>query len=502
MFRFHTLGVKTDGSTFQTEEKTIGVAPDTRFTAKEPQRPNILFILADDQRNDTLGCAGHPIVKTPHIDCLAERGVRFCNAFVTTSICMASRASIFTGLTETGHGYTGGPAPASPVLEADVDTSFPVLLRQAGYRLGFFGKQHVKFQEGKQAALARMFDEHEVIMRRPYFKQQPDGSLPHTGELNGDRSVAFLNTHPKERPFCLYMTFNIAHAEDGDKRPGIGHFPWPKAVDGLYEDVEIPAPRLADPKYFDVQPDFLKNSLNRERWYWRWDTPEKYTINMRAYYRMITGMDRVIGRVLDTLETLGLADNTVVIYTADNGYYMGDRGFAGKCSHYEQSLRVPLIVYDPRLPAGLRHRVLPQMALNIDLPATLLELAGIAIPEKYQGRSLVQLMTQSSSSALASWRTDFLCEHHHPNQRIPKWRGVRGSRYTYACYYEQDPVYECLYDLETDPDQCNNLASNSEYQRTLNRMRDRCDAYVKTYTRPEIVAVKREQMKKIQKDNK
>ena len=142
----------------------------------EPKRPNILFILADDQRNDTLGCAGHPIVQTPHIDRLAEQGVRFCNAFVTTSVCMASRASIFTGLTEAGHGYTGGPAPATPVIEADVDTSFPVLLRKAGYRLGFFGKQHVKFQEGKQPALARMFDEHEVIMRRPYvryYEQDP-----------------------------------------------------------------------------------------------------------------------------------------------------------------------------------------------------------------------------------------------------------------------------------------------------------------------------------------
>jgi arylsulfatase A-like enzyme len=245
-------------------------------TAKEPKRPNILFVLADDQRNDMLGCVGHPIVQTPHIDRLAEGGVRFSNAFVTTAICMASRASIFTGLTETGHGYTGGPAPATPVIEADVDSSFPVLLRKAGYRVGFFGKQHVKFKEGKQAALERMFDEYEVIMRHPYFKQQPDGSLRHTGELIGDRSVAFLNTHPKEQPFCLYMSFNIAHAEDADRRPGIGHFPWPRAVDGLYEDIEIQAPRLGDARHFEVQPEFMKRSMNRERWYWRWDTPEKY----------------------------------------------------------------------------------------------------------------------------------------------------------------------------------------------------------------------------------
>ena len=108
--------------------------------AAPPSKPNIVFILVDDQRHDSLGCAGHPILKTPNIDKLAQQGVRFEKMFVTTSICMASRASIFTGLTETGHGYTGGELPATPVITQDVDTSFPVLLKQAGYRTGFFGK--------------------------------------------------------------------------------------------------------------------------------------------------------------------------------------------------------------------------------------------------------------------------------------------------------------------------------------------------------------------------
>ena len=114
----------------------------------------------------------------------------------------------------------------------------------------------------------------------------------------------------------------------------------------------MPVPRLGDPFYFDVQPEFMKNSMNREPWYWRWDTPEEYAINMRAYYRMLTGMDRVIRRVLEVPEMRGSADKTVVVYAADNSYYRGDRRFGGKWSHYEQSLRVPLIIYDPRLPAG------------------------------------------------------------------------------------------------------------------------------------------------------
>ncbi len=112
----------------------------------------------------------------------------------------------------------------------------------------------------------------------------------------------------------------------------------------------MPLPRLNDPAIYESQPDFLKKSINRQRFFWRWDTPEKYQTNMRAYFRMLSGIDHVVGRLVTELEKQGLADNTVIIYTADNGYYLGDRGFAGKWTHYEQSLRVPLIVYDPRLP--------------------------------------------------------------------------------------------------------------------------------------------------------
>jgi len=155
------------------------------------QRPNIIFILADDQRNHTLGCAGHPTVKTPNIDALADEGVRFENAFVNTSICMASRATIFTGLTTTSHGYCGGPAPCTPVIKEDVETSFPTLLRQAGYRTGFFGKQHVRFHGGTDG-MGMMFDEHKRLGRNPYLKKMPDGSKRHVDEIMGDKSVEFL----------------------------------------------------------------------------------------------------------------------------------------------------------------------------------------------------------------------------------------------------------------------------------------------------------------------
>jgi arylsulfatase A-like enzyme len=456
-------------------------------SAAASEKPNILFVLVDDQRNDSLGCAGHPVLQTPNIDRLAEQGVRFENAFATTAICMASRATIFTGLTETGHGYTGGPAPATPVIQDDLETSFPVLLREAGYRIGFFGKQHVKFKGGNKDAMKRMFDESEVIHRNPYFKKQPDGSLRHTAELIGDRSVGFLESQNGDQPFCLYMSFNISHAEDKDHRPGIGHFPWPKAVDGLYEDHNPEPPRLGDEAIFESLPEFMRESLNRERWYWRWDTPEKYAVNMRAYYRMLTGMDGVLGRVFQTLEKQGLADNTIIIYTADNGFYRGDRGFAGKWSHYEQSLRIPLIVFDPRAPEALRGQVVEPMALNLDLPSTMLQMAGVAVPEKYQGLDLSPVL---KGSVPEDWRTDFMCEHHYNHPKIPQWYGVRDERYVYARYYNQDPPYEFLHDLKTDPDQLKNLSDNPECRAVLEKMRGRCDELIEDNTRPEIAELK------------
>jgi arylsulfatase A-like enzyme len=440
--------------------------------AVSASQPNILFFFADDQRNDTLGCAGHPIIKTPTVDRLAAEGVRFENAFVTTSICWVSRSSILTGLTARSFGTKNQPDAVKPeALEA----LYPDLLRDAGYRTGFYGKWHAKMPKGFVAA--DHYSEFEAIFRHPYFKPQPDGTKRHTAELIGDRGVEFLKSQPKDKPFCLNLWFNSAHAEDGDKRPGIGHFPWPKAVDGMYEDIEIPPPRLSDPAIYESQPDHLKESINRQRYFWRWDTPEKYQTNMRAYFRMISGIDGVIARVLKTLEAEGLAENTIIVYSGDNGYYMGDRGFAGKWSHYEQSLRVPLIVYDPRLPTDRRGRVLSAMALNIDLPATFLDWAGASVPESYQGRSL---KNHVAGSPLGDWRTDFFCEHVSLAPTLT-WEGVRGERYVYARYFDQEPLSEFLHDLEEDPDQLQNLIDSEEYGQVLTQMRGRCDKLMDDY---------------------
>ena len=429
-------------------------------------RPNILFLLADDQRYNTLGIAGHPIIQTPTIDRLATEGVRFRNAFVTTSICWVSRAIVLTGQWARSHVQRD----AVPVVRPDaLATMFPVQLRAAGYRTGHFGKWHLHGPTGFDPA--SQYSEYEAIGRNPYFKTLPDGTKRHETDLVCDRGIEFIRSQPKGQPFCLNLWFNAAHAEDNDRRPGIGHYPWPQSVDGLYEDRTIPPPRLGDPAIYEKHPDFLKESINRQRFFWSYDTPEKYQTNLRAYLRMISGIDRAVARVLAALEQAGLAENTIIVYSADNGYYLGDRGFQGKWSHFEESLRVPLIVFDPRLPKAQRGRVVDQMALNVDLPATFLDWAGVAKPARYEGRSLATLVQGKPPS---DWRTHFFCEHLDLAPTLT-WEGVREQRYVYARYFDQKPAFEFLHDLQTDPDELRNLAGDAAHAETLRKMRALCD---------------------------
>lgn len=458
--------MKTLLSWLMTFVAALSLVP-VKTLAKTEKKPNIIFFLSDDHRWDRLGSAGHPFLKTPTLDHLAKKGVRFSNMFVTTSICAASRATILTGLYERTHQFTFRTRPIDSRFS---QASYPILLRKSGYKTGFIGKFGVNVQQKDREA---MFDFFNPIGRAPFFKPQPDGSLRHESELAGDSAIAFIDQHKGIGPFCLSVSFNAAHAEDGDKRPGIGHFPWPKAVNGLYEDVPIKEPRLSDPKIFESHPDFMKKSMNRIRFFWRWDTSEKYATNLRAYYRMITGIDNVIGRVVKHLEKVGMADNTIIIFSGDNGYYEGQRGFAGKWSHYEESLRVPLIIYDPRAEKKRRGKVAIPMALNTDIAPTILGYAGVKIPGHYQGRSLRPIM---SGEKPKNWRRDTFCEHLMENGTIPKWEGVRSKRYVYARYFQQNPQYEYLHDLKKDPDQLKNFAEKQEYAKVLKRMRKRCNS--------------------------
>ena len=429
------------------------------------QRPNIIVFLSDDHRADVLGCAGHPIVKTPNIDRLAATGVRFDNAFVTTSICAASRATFLTGLVERTHRYTFG---TPPIATRFCEASYPHRLRALGYRTGFVGKFGVSVSGG-ETMLDLMFDSFVALGRNPYIKTLPDGSMRHVSDITGDKAIEFIQENSSEAPFCLSVSFNAGHAEDGDLT---NHYPYPESEAELYTDVGMPRPKLDAGASFDTLPQFLKNSLNRRRYSWRWDTPEKYDRNLRNYFRMISGLDRNIGRVLDELQAQGLADNTVIIFMGDNGYYMAERGLAGKWSHYDQSLRVPLVIFDPRLRPEMRGEVLESLTLNLDIAPTVLDAAGVEGDEHYQGRSLLPLMDGTN---IDDARTGFFCEHRMKHAHIPRWEGYRTERYMYARYLDVAEDNEFLHDLSTDPDQLTNVADDAAYESVIAELRRECE---------------------------
>ncbi len=437
--------------------------------------PNIVFFFADDQTTTTLGCYGNDVIQTPNIDALAANGVRFRNAFVSQSICWVSRTTILSGLTGRTYGTPSNPELARPEAVAEL---YSDILREHGYRTGYFGKWHAKMPTGFQQR--DHFDEFEAIGRNPYYKKQPDGTLRHETDLVVDRGIEFLREQPKDKPFALNMWFNACHAEDGDRRPGIGHYPWPESTNGMYEDVEIAQPPLNAATVFDALPDFLKTTINRERFFWRWNTDEKYQTNMRSYYRMVTGIDNAIGRFLTELRKQGLADNTIIVYSADNGYYMANRGLAGKWSHYEESLRVPLIIMDPRADAAKRGATTDAIGLNLDLPATFLDWAGAEIPERYQGHSLAPIVAGDQPQ---DWRTESFHEHFAVRNRIPAFEGIRNDQFKYVVYFDNDN-YEFLHDLKNDPDELVNLAGDPQYADTLAEMRERLAKRVKELSGP------------------
>ncbi len=428
---------------------------DAWWNPSTPRRPNLLFVVTDDQRFDQMSCAGHPVLQTPVMDSLAERGVRFTNAFVTTSICAASRATFMTGRRESRHGYTFGRPPMGP--EIGRETYF-AQLHDAGYRTGFVGKWGVKFAKG---ALGDALD-YRRQPSQPYLRK----GKPHTTTRVANAAIEFLDKQAADNPFCLSISFWAPHAQDNHDDQYIP----PPDLANLYDGAEVAVPPLAE-SGFAALPEFLQQSLGRVRWAWRFDDRAKQIRRTKDYWRMIRGVDRALGRILAKLEERGLADDTVVVFTSDNGYFLGERGLAGKWLIYEESIRVPLIVFDPRADATRRGVVAEQMVLSTDMAPTLLDLAGLKSPDAYEGRSIAPLVRGETPE----WRDEFFYEHSMSHPKIPKSVGVRGSRWVYARYYEQQPVFEQLFDLQSDPQQLRNLAGDPQFANELRAQRRRCD---------------------------
>ncbi|MBE3070168.1 MAG: sulfatase [Planctomycetes bacterium] len=442
-----------------------GCEPARRPAAAPDLRPNILFLLTDDQRWDTLGCMGNPLIRTPHVDRLASLGTVFENMFVTTSICMASRASFFTGQYTRCHGVDDFSKPLSPEAFA---LSYPERLRAAGYRTGFVGKYGVgPVPEGRFDFIRAFAGQGHYFPESPAARARPQdaGELagPHQNALMADQAIEFLDDGSPGRPFCLSVSFKSPHCQDGDPRQFLSE---PDLAD-LYKDAAIPAPATADPADFDRLPDFVKRSEGRRRWPVRFATPEMRQEMVRAYWRLISGVDRAVGRLCDALDARGLASNTVILFAGDNGFFLGEHGLAGKWLAYEESIRVPLVVYDPRLAFAQRGRRVREPALNIDVAPTILDLAGLPVPDAMQGRSLVAL----ARGEAPPWRTDWFYEHTMLPGIIPPSEAVRDARYKYIRYVAADPPVEELYDLAADPHEARSLAADPSHADRLAALR-------------------------------
>lgn len=443
-------------------------------------RPNIIFLLTDDQRWDTLGCYGNKIIHTPNIDALSNDGVTFDRAFVTSSICAPNRACILTGQYAAQHGMW---AFGKELTTEQLARTYPALLKQAGYRTGFIGKYGVGKPPGPD-----ILDFNKAFPGQGRFLMKKEGKTYHLTSVMANQAEQFLDGCEPGKPFHLSISFKAPHVQDSASVKS-NQFPYDPdpSIAKLYEDIEIPSPPTATTKLHDRWPDFLKHSEARSRWAVRYWSPQRTQESLKGYYRLISGVDKAVGRIMARLKERGFADNTIVIFSSDHGQYLGDYGFAGKWYPHEVSIRVPLIIHDPRLPNRFKGTRTSDFALSIDIGPTMLEYAGVKPPAQMQGRSLAPLTTAATP---ADWRKSYYYEHHFVpdpswNMVLPRNEGIRTANWKYIQYIDSKPLFEELYDLEADPLEVNNLATDSSqadriktFREQLREMRNRVSAAV------------------------
>jgi len=500
------------------------------------ERPNIIFILTDDQRADTLSSFGNTVCQTPNLDGMVSDGTLFENASVTSAICTPSRACFFLGQYERRHGinFNSGTAMA-PEAWAQ---SFPVLLRSRGYYTGYVGKNHVPIgAEGySDSLMPNSFDywyaghRHLTFYpkeRHPIFSNAQtdtqvevieEGTMafldPASNDAFLDRAEHFLERRPSDKPFCLSVCFNLPHdAGTGTMRmlpddPEIYRSLYRDQIDTLplsptyVAKNDIETPRLP--------PDVFRTEL-RQRGYDYVDRPETMRKKRVCIYQSITGIDRMIGHLRAKLDGLGIADNTILIFTSDHGIMQGDLGLGGKALCYEQCLHVPLVVMDPRLPAERRGVRCPQLVQSIDVAPTILGWAGIPVPEEMQGAGFGPLMRGETTD----WRPEAFGENLWATLfGNPRCESVRTAHWKYIRYFEnyghafregvapkdfyvttpemadayaasltasirgEEPVHEELFYLATDPHETTNLATVPAHRQRLETLRRRCSELV------------------------
>lgn len=509
----------------------ICVLISTNSYGKSTQ-PNIILVLTDDQPYGYLGVTGNNIVETPNIDALANKGVLFTNAHVSSAICTPSRVSLLLGQYERKHGVNFNSGTS--VSEKAWQNSYPVLLRNAGYYTGWVGKNHSPVGKGGYASglMEKSFDYwyagHGHLRFYPktvhsiFSEANADTQIEivnegindflDTNEHKFEKAVTFLDNRPKDKPFMLSVNFNLPH---GVSTSTMLMKPSDDALYRTkYRDVHIPLPKHYIAKKNITQPKLPKDLLrvkDRQEGYNIVDTPERVKETYIRQLQAMTGIDRLIGNLVNKLKQEAIADNTVIIFTSDHGLFMGEQGLGGKSLCYEKTTHVPLIIYDPRLQnSGGKRNALVQ---SIDIAPTMLALAKVDSPKTMQGENILPLLTTILPTKRKFTFSENLWSTHFGN---PRCEAIQDNHWKYIRYYKnnnlsasnkikiakslnipvgkmlygvhdndialyrsyaesslagENPVYEELYHLSKDPDELVNLADNNQFKSELERLR-------------------------------
>ncbi|MDO7135552.1 sulfatase-like hydrolase/transferase [Algibacter lectus] len=471
-------------------------------------KPNIIFLMTDDQRWDNMGVYGKPEFNTPNIDKLAAEGVVFDQAFYAVAICMPSRVTMLTGRYNSNHRVSFVAPDDYTLSQNDFSKSYPALLKNAGYRTGFIGK--VGFTVTDEATRPSMpkeqfykehmggvFDffagsetrdrkghvtwpEEDVELKNIYKEgRQNSGRTLRTGEA----MMRFIDTQPEDQPFCLSVSF-YAVKHDNDKDVYMPHFE-------QFKETEMKAPDNWVEGDNPVLPTVVKENargvyLHKKRS----STPEMYQRLVRRFATQGYTVDEQVGFLVKKLKEKNMLENTVIIYTSDNGRFQGSHGLFDKCLLYDESVKAPLIIYDGRMSESKRQRREKALISSVDMAPTIVSMAGLEVPNSMQGRDISDVLSQTED--MSQWRdtvfmedlflaamfqerykdnVDELNQNLIENNKSYRSRGVRTEQWKYIVYYEHTPKIEELYDVIKDPSEQNNLVRNLEYTAVLEKLR-------------------------------
>jgi N-acetylglucosamine-6-sulfatase len=421
--------------------------------ARRDRRPNVVFILTDDQRWDCLGCAGHPFLKTPNMDRLANEGVRFANAFVTNSLCSPSRASFLSGLYPHRHrvinNFTEYP---------DTLPSYPRALHAAGYNTAYIGKWHMGENNDEHRSGFDYWASHKGQGKYYDTEFNVNGTREvlkgYYAHVVTELAVEWLKR--ARRPFSLEL---------GHKAPHGIWIPEPKYAH-VFDGVEVKKPATAT-----LGPDTPAWVAKRVRTWHGIDGPlygtNDYGTFIRTYHATILSADDSVGAIYDTLRAMGELDNTIVVFAGDNGFLLGEHASIDKRTAWEESIRIPLLM---RYPGAIHDpRVVDRMVLNMDVAPTIADLCGVEGFPATDGRSMRPLLQGGRDGWRTSWMYEYNFEDEFPY--TPNVRAVRTDDWKYIHYPngEGQPDTELaeLYDLRADPHETTNLIRRSDAQQTL-----------------------------------